>query len=412
MLDGLLDAAASDKRQPPLTGNADLWHDSAMQDVETPTRIVAVKLTTVETPTHLLGWLPIVWTRVPFAGPAAAPTPLRAMPFVLILVLSGLLLYPCMSFHLFEPDEGRYAQIPREMLTSGEWIVPTLQGEPYLDKPPLFYWLVMLSYSIFGYHDWAARLIPALAMHASILLTYLLGRRIVGERSAFWGALLLTVSPIFLGVGRLLVLDGLLTLWITISVLAAYLAQSPRVRYSESLGCLDSRWWSVAALACALGVLTKGPVALVLLLIPLWTTPARCIGGDLLASVARVLQHCFDRQSSLVRRRLLAASGVHRLFSLAAQRRALRRAVRSHSARVVLSPILLFGLLPTLVLAWPVTRFFTSTQAGEIKARCPAMGYLLLAGVWCIFFFRWPAANFRPISCPRFRRCASFSAAS
>src|SRR5437667_65649 len=67
-----------------------------------------------------------------------------------LLILPGVLLYPCLSFYLFEPDEGRYAEIPREMLARGDWVVPHLQGEPYLDKPPLFYWLVMLSYSIFG----------------------------------------------------------------------------------------------------------------------------------------------------------------------------------------------------------------------------------------------------------------------
>src|SRR5438045_7551709 len=97
------------------------------------------------------------------------PQAWRPQAFALLFVLSGLLLYPCMSFYLFEPDEGRYAQIPREMLTRGEWIVPTLQGEAYLDKPPLFYWLVMASYSIFGCHDAAARLIPALALHGTVL---------------------------------------------------------------------------------------------------------------------------------------------------------------------------------------------------------------------------------------------------
>src|SRR4051812_44018701 len=88
-------------------------------------------------PAYLFGWLPHLWTHVLFPGSPASASPWHWPPFVLLFVLAGLLLYPCMSFHLFEPDEGRYAQIPREMLTSGEWIVPTLQGKPYLDKPPL-----------------------------------------------------------------------------------------------------------------------------------------------------------------------------------------------------------------------------------------------------------------------------------
>ena len=68
-----------------------------------------------------------------------------------------------MSFYLFEPDEGRYAEIPREMLQRGEWVVPYLQGEPYFDKPPLLYWLMAASFSVAGPTAAAARLWPALA---------------------------------------------------------------------------------------------------------------------------------------------------------------------------------------------------------------------------------------------------------
>ena len=79
--------------------------------------------------------------------------------------MPALLLYPCLSFALFEPDESRYAEMPREMLQRGDWITPRLQGEPYLEKPPLLYWLTAISYQLFGVHDWAARLPPALAVH-------------------------------------------------------------------------------------------------------------------------------------------------------------------------------------------------------------------------------------------------------
>src|SRR5712691_10250049 len=117
-------------------------------------------------------WL---WSRVLFPGKPEASGPLRLGPLLFFLLVPAAVLYPCLSFYLFEPDEGRYAQIPREMLARGDWVVPVLQSEPYLDKPPLFYWLVMLSYSLFGVHDWAARLVPALAVHGTILVTYLLG---------------------------------------------------------------------------------------------------------------------------------------------------------------------------------------------------------------------------------------------
>src|SRR5262249_43366158 len=204
----------------------------------------------------------LLWSRGLVRG---RPAPLEAPPraaLLALLVLPGLLLYPCLAFRVFEPDEGRYAEIPREMLARGEWVVPYLQGQPYLDKPPLLYWLVMASYRLLGVADWSARLVPALAVHLGILVTYLLGRRSLGERPAFWGALTLCLAPGFLSMGRLLVLDGLLTLWVTLSWFAAFEA----VRGQRLLW----GWWLLAALACGLGVLTKGPVALILLVPPLW----------------------------------------------------------------------------------------------------------------------------------------------
>src|SRR6476469_8494345 len=159
-------------------------------------------------PSRFLDWLPFLWARVLFPAPQTAPTAVRLPALLLLVVLPALLLYPTLSFFLLEPDEGRYAQIPREMLARGDWVVPHLQGEPYLDKPPLLYWLVMLSYRVFGVHDWAARLVPALAVQLTVLLTYALGRWLAGERGAWWGALLLVVAPGFKGMGRLLLLDS------------------------------------------------------------------------------------------------------------------------------------------------------------------------------------------------------------
>src|SRR5438309_1242457 len=131
-------------------------------------------------PRSLLSSFPWLWSRVLFPGPATATRAMRPAALFLILILPALILYPRLSFHLLEPDEGRYAEIPREMLERGDVVVPYLQGQPYLDKPPLLYWLVMLSYSIFGVHDWAARLVPALAIHGTIVSLYLIGRRSLG----------------------------------------------------------------------------------------------------------------------------------------------------------------------------------------------------------------------------------------
>src|SRR4051812_25817677 len=213
-------------------------------------------------PRHVLEWVPFLWSRVLFPGTQSTPSATRWPGLLLLIVLPALLLYPTLSFFLLEPDEGRYAQIPREMLARGDWVVPRLQGEPYLDKPPLLYWLVMLSYSVFGVSEAPARLIPALAVHGTILVVYLLGRRSLGERSAFWGALFLSIAPGFTGMGRILLMDGLLTFWITLALFATYEA----VRGERLL----ARWWYLAALAAGLGVLTKGPIPLLLIVPPIW----------------------------------------------------------------------------------------------------------------------------------------------
>src|SRR5947209_7728742 len=210
-------------------------------------------------PTAFLPGLRLLWTRTLFPGRADGDARLRPLALAVLMILPGLLLYPSLSFHLLEPDEGRYAEIPREMLQRGEWVVPYLQGEPYLDKPPLLYWLVMLSYRLFGVSAASARLVPALAVHGCVLAAYLLGRRRLGERAAFRGALLLSLAPGLMSMGRLLILDGLLALCTTVALLAAF----------EFLRTGQKAWWLLAAVACGLGVLTKGPVAVVLLLPPL-----------------------------------------------------------------------------------------------------------------------------------------------
>jgi 4-amino-4-deoxy-L-arabinose transferase-like glycosyltransferase len=381
------------------------------------TPLTPVKGAIVETPTHLLGWLPFVWSRVLFSG-STGPKAGNARSLTLLLILSGVLLYPCMSFYLFEPDEGRYAQIPREMLERGEWIVPTLQGEPYLDKPPLFYWLVMLSYSLFGYSDAAARLVPALAMHGSVMIGYLLGRRIIGERSAFWGTLLLIVSPIFLGVGRLLTLDGVLTTWVTLGVLAAYLAQcrnsEPEAQArdaTESLACASGSthllrvgWWSIASMACALGVLTKGPVALLLIVPPLvvqrwlvrdaarisWRAWLAFMGIVLALNLPWYVAVCVERPEFV--RYFLWQHNVQRFVEPFDHVRPVWFYV----------PIVLYALIPITFLALPVWRFLTSTHVTDSVKRCAGMGYFLIAGAWCVLFFSMAGSKLPTYILPAF----------
>jgi 4-amino-4-deoxy-L-arabinose transferase-like glycosyltransferase len=316
-----------------------------------------------------------------FPGTATAASRLRWRALLFLLILPGALLYPCLSFRLFEPDEGRYAEIPREMLSRGEWVVPYLQGEPYLDKPPLLYWLVMGSYRVFGVHDWAARLIPALAVHGCVLLTYLLGRRSLGERAAFWGALALGLAPGFLSVGRLLVLDGLLALWVTLSSFAAFEAlRGQRLRWG---------WWLVAAGASALGILTKGPVALVLLVPPLWahrwligrscrvTWPARLAFAAVLLAVTLPWYMAMCTRMPGFAGYFLWEHNVVRFM-----------APFDHQRPVwFYGPVVLAGLLPASLLLVPMGRFLLSGDPDTVRRRCPELGWVLLTAGWCVLFF-------------------------
>jgi 4-amino-4-deoxy-L-arabinose transferase-like glycosyltransferase len=303
---------------------------------------------------------------------------------LLLIVLPGALLYPGLSFPLFEPDEGRYAEIPREMLARGDWVVPYLQGQPYLDKPPLFYWLVMIAFRTLGISDWSARLVPALAVHGTILITYAFGRRLLRERAAFWGALILSLAPAFAAIGRLLILDGLLTFFTTLALFSAFEAVHGQ-RFRPG-------WLMMSALACGLGVLTKGPVALVLLVPPIWLHK-RLTAHDSephairwlwsLLFLAVVLAVSLPWYVAVCVR--LPEFGRHFLW----EHNVMRFLQPFDHVRPVwfYLPVLLLGLLPGTLLFPSFARFLLGSRPADQQSRTPELGFLLLAGGWCVFFF-------------------------
>lgn len=331
---------------------------------------------TAQTPRSFLDWLPLLWKSTLFPITIPAPSAWRLQSLLIVLVLPALLLYPTLGFHLLEPDEGRYAQIPREMLVRGEWIVPTLQGEPYLDKPPLMYWLVRISYSLLGVSEQAARLVPALCVHLTILAVYLLGRRSIGERAALWAAVLLTVAPGFLGVARLLLLDGLLTLTVTLSVLCGYEA----VRS----GTLRRNWWIASAIFSGLGFLTKGPISEILLFPPLIVATWLC------GSMARVRWKDVGQFAAIV-------IGINVPWYVAIYLREphfLAHFFWEHNVMRFLqpfdhlqpvwyyAPILLGGLMPGTILFIPFLRRLLAGGGHSAPS-----GFWFLAGCWCVLFF-------------------------
>jgi 4-amino-4-deoxy-L-arabinose transferase-like glycosyltransferase len=180
----------------------------------------------------------------------------RDWPFLLGLALMGLVLffYRLGAPGLMDPDEGRYAEIGREIWVLKDWLIPHLNFLPYLEKPPLVYWLTALSFGGLGYSEFAARLPSALSALGGVFLAYGLGRALWGAGPGLFGAMVLATSGGYLALGRLLTLDMPLAFFLNLAVGLGYLALSRDRR--------DLLPW--VYLALALGVLTKGPVAVVL----------------------------------------------------------------------------------------------------------------------------------------------------
>lgn len=163
---------------------------------------------------------------------------------------------------LWEPDEGRYAQVSMQMLRSGDWLMPRRHGERiHPTKPPLTYWAIAASTQVFGRNEWAVRAPNALAFAFTALSLFAIGRRLTPALPGLAAAIYASTALPFLA-ANLVTTDTLLTLWTTLMV----------------QGYVGLRWWPPASgppplhlklllwLACGLAFLTKGPPALLPLL--------------------------------------------------------------------------------------------------------------------------------------------------
>jgi len=185
----------------------------------------------------------------------AAPDSRERWTYLGLSVFLGVLWFATLSLRpLFNPDEGRYAEIAREMLTGGDWVIPHLNGLAYIEKPPLQYWATALALRVFGQSEFAARFYTACCALATLLTVWLLARRLWSASAAWRAAAMLSSMMLFLVMGQILTLDMGLTLYLTMALAGFLLAQTGR-RPAE-LG-----WMLLAWVAVALGVLSKGVVA-------------------------------------------------------------------------------------------------------------------------------------------------------
>jgi 4-amino-4-deoxy-L-arabinose transferase-like glycosyltransferase len=183
----------------------------------------------------------------------------RGLGWVAWLVLAAAWFATLHVRPMFDPDEGRYAEIPREMAATGDWLTPRLNGLKYFEKPPLQYWATAAAYSGFGISEWTSRLWTVGLAFACLPMVFGWTRRLYGRNAALAAVVALCVSPYFGIVGHLDLLDAGFSFWLTGAVFAFTLAQTAEVRSRE-----ERRWMLIAWVAAALAILSKGIVVGVL----------------------------------------------------------------------------------------------------------------------------------------------------
>jgi 4-amino-4-deoxy-L-arabinose transferase-like glycosyltransferase len=297
---------------------------------------------------------------------------------------------------LYDPDEGRYAEIPREMLSGGDWVIPHLDGLTYLEKPPLQYWLTALSFRGFGENEFTARLCTGLAGYLSLATVFFVGVKLWGFDAGVKAVLLSLASTLFVLLGHQMTLDMLLCFCLTAGLGCFLLAQA------RGAACPHWRAWMLGCWAAiALAVLAKGLIGVLI--------PAATLGAYVL----------WQRDWRLARRLnlrwgpALCAATCAPWFILAARTdpRFLNFfIVREHFQRYLTPiehrtepwwfflPVLAVGIMPWLPLA---ARALVAPLAGRVpRGQFDAARFLW---VWCVFvviFFSASDAKLIPYILP------------
>ncbi|KVT45781.1 glycosyltransferase family 39 protein [Burkholderia multivorans] len=313
--------------------------------------------------------------------------PLNRIVLVLLLVAFAVIWFtPLGMRHLIPSDEGRYAEMAREMFVTGDWITPRYNGYKYFEKPPLQTWLNALTFAWFGIGEWQARLYTALASFAGVLLVGFTGARLFNPLSGFLAAVVLASSPYWNLMGHFNALDMGLAFWMALSLCALLLAQRPGLRPAAVRGWM---WLCWAAMAFA--VLSKGLV------------------GVILPGAVLVLYTLIARDWALWKR-LYLVSGLVLFFAIATpwfvlvQQRnpeffnfffivqQFRRYLTPEQNRpgpfYYFVPVLLVGFLPWLSVAWQSVR-----HALRMPRQPNGFSPMLVLLIWSAFIFLFFSAS-------------------
>jgi hypothetical protein len=169
-------------------------------------------------------------------------------------LLAAVMFFPRLGgLPLIDPDEGRNAEVAREMAQAGAWVVPTYNGVPYLDKPAFYFRAVALSFTAFGRSEATARLPSALSAALLAVMMFAFCRSVYGERVGALTVLVLATTPLIVGFARLVIFDVPLALFTTAALLCGY-------RGEENGTSARRRWLLLGAASSAVATLIKGPV--------------------------------------------------------------------------------------------------------------------------------------------------------
>jgi 4-amino-4-deoxy-L-arabinose transferase-like glycosyltransferase len=183
----------------------------------------------------------------------------KTLAWTLFLAFAAILLGLLRTRTLVPPDEGRYAEMAREMFASGDWITTRLNGIKYFEKPPLQTWMNALTFALFGLGDWQARLWTGLCGLLGVGLTGYAGKRVFGGRIGFYAALVLGSSLYWVLCSQINSVDMSLSAMMTVALCALLVAQRDDATPSE-----QRNWMLVCWAGMALSVLAKGLIGLVL----------------------------------------------------------------------------------------------------------------------------------------------------
>ncbi|WP_108508029.1 glycosyltransferase family 39 protein [Polynucleobacter acidiphobus] len=189
-------------------------------------------------------------------------TPLNAVALLIVFVLASILWFATLDYrHLIPTDEGRYAQMAREMMVSGDYITPRYNDYKYFEKPPLHIWASAITFQLFGLGEWQARFWSGLTGYLTILLVGFTAAKLFGRVTGYLAALILLSSPMWVVGGHFNALDMGLSAFLNLALCSLLLAQHAYEHHRPQSG----RYWMwVCWLAMGLATLSKGLIGIVI----------------------------------------------------------------------------------------------------------------------------------------------------